>query len=295
MPKWFSETLHPSVRQTLKIKEVLHSGKTPFQKIQIVDTEQFGNTLILDGVVQTTEKDEFIYHEMMTHVPLFSHANPKRVLVIGGGDGGIVREILKHPVDEVYLVEIDEQVMTFSKKYLPTICKGAFQDARTRVRVEDGAKFITNQTDPFDIVIIDSTDPMGPAKVLFSKKFYQSIKRILSPEGILARQTGSTMFQPNEWMENYRQLKEFFLEVHPFVIAVPTYIGGFFSLTFASDKTNPSALDLEMLKARYGELRLKTRYYNPEIHQSCFRLPEYMKSRLPVEEMDRNAVSSTPH
>ncbi len=294
MPKWFSETLHPSVRQTLKIKEILYSGKTPFQKVQILNTEQFGKVLVLDGVIQTTEKDEFIYHEMMTQVPLFSHPNPRRVLVIGGGDGGIVREILKHPIEEVYLVEIDEQVMTLSKKYLRAICKGAFKDSRTRVRVEDGAQFITEQTDPFDIVMIDSTDPIGPAKVLFSKKFYQGIKRILNPAGILVRQTGSTVFQPNEWMGNYHQLKGFFSQVHPFVIAVPTYIGGFFSLVFASDQIDPRALDLTMLKARYGELQLKTRYYNPEIHQSCFRLPEYMKSRLLVEEMSQNAVNSTP-
>ncbi len=294
MPKWFSETLHPSVRQTLKIKETLYSGKTPFQKVQILDAEQFGKMLVLDGVVQATEKDEFIYHEMMTHVPLFSHPNPKRVLVIGGGDGGIVREVLKHPVEEVYLVEIDEQVITLSQKYLGGICKGAFKDPRTRVRVEDGAKFITEQTIPFDIVIIDSTDPIGPAKVLFAKKFYQAIKRVLNPEGILARQTGSTMLQPNEWVENYRQLKGFFSRVHPFVISIPTYIGGLFSLVLASDKINPFALDLAMLKARYGELQLKTRYYNPEIHQGCFRLPEYMKSRLPAEEMFRNAVNSTP-
>ncbi len=295
MPKWFSETLHPAVRQTLKIKETLYSGKTPFQKVQILDAEQFGKTLVLDGVVQTTEKDEFIYHEMMTHVPLLSHPNPKRVLVIGGGDGGIVREVLKHPVEEVYLVEIDEQVITLSQKYLGGICKGAFKDPRTRVRVEDGAKFITEQTIPFDIVIIDSTDPIGPAKVLFAKKFYQAIKRVLNPEGILARQTGSTMFQPNVWVENYRQLKGFFSQVRPFVITVPTYIGGLFSLVFASDKINPFALDLVTLKARYGELQLKTRYYNPEIHQSCFRLPEYMKSMLPAEEMFRNAVNSTPY
>ena len=294
MPKWFSETLHPSVRQTLKIKEILYSGKTPFQKVQILNTEQFGKVLVLDGVIQTTEKDEFIYHEMMTQVPLFSHPNPRRVLVIGGGDGGIVREILKHPIEEVYLVEIDEQVITLSKKYLSAICKGAFKDSRTRVRVEDGAQFITEQTDPFDIVMIDSTDPIGPAKVLFSKKFYQGIKRVLNPEGILVRQTGSTVFQPNEWMGNYHQLKGFFSQVHPFVIAVPTYIGGFFSLVFASDQIDPRALDLTMLKARYGELQLKTRYYNPEIHQSCFRLPEYMKSRLLVEEMSQNAVNSTP-
>ena len=294
MPKWFSETLHPSVRQTLKIKEILYSGKTPFQRVQILDTEQFGKALILDGVVQTTEKDEFIYHEMMTHAPLFSHPNPKRVLVIGGGDGGIVREVLKHPVEEVYLVEIDEQVITLSKKYLGAICKGVFRDSRTRVRVEDGAKFIMEQTNPFDIVIIDSTDPIGPAKALFSKKIYQTIKRILNPQGILVRQTGSTVFQPNEWVENYRQLKGFFSQVHPFVITVPTYIGGLFSLVFASNRINPFALDLAMLKARYGELQLKTRYYNPEIHQSCFWLPEYMKSRLPAEEMSRNVVNSTP-
>lgn len=283
MPKWFSETLHPSVQQVLKIKEILYSGKTSFQKIQILDTERFGKMLVLDGVVQTTEKDEFIYHEMMTHVPLFSHPNPKRVLVIGGGDGGIIREVLKHPVEEVYLVEIDEWVITLSKKYLGAICKGAFKDSRTRVHVGDGARFITEQTDPFDIVIIDSTDPIGPSRVLFSKKFYQAIRRVLNPEGILVCQTGSTIFQPNEWMENYRQLKGFFSQVHPFVITVPTYIGGLFSLVLASDKINPFALDLAMLKARYGELQLKTRYYNPEIHQGCFRLPEYMKSRLPVE------------
>lgn len=284
MPTWFSEVLHPAVRQALRVKKVLYAGKTPFQKVQILSTDQFKRTLILDGVVQTTEKDEFIYHEMMVHVPLFSHPNPKRVLIIGGGDGGILREVLKHPVEEVYLVEIDEQVITLSKKYLKAICQNAFSDPRAKVRVEDGAKFIAQQGQPFDVIIVDSTDPIGPAKVLFSRKFYQGVKQLLTGGGIMVRQTGSTIFQDKEWLENCHQAIGFFTHVHPYLIAVPTYIGGFFSLLFASDQVDPFALDLLLVKARYGELQLKTRYYNPQTHQSCFRLPEYMESQLPVEE-----------
>lgn len=280
MAKWFSETLHSTVRQALRVKKVLYSGKSLFQKMLVLDTESFGRALILDGVVQTTEKDEFIYHEMMAHVPLFSHPNPKRVLIIGGGDGGILREVLKHPVEEAYLVEIDEQVITLCKKYLKTICRNAFTDPRTRVVVEDGAKFIVSQRQPFDVVIIDSTDPIGPAKVLFSKKFYQDVKQLLCPSGILVRQTGSTFLQANEWIQNYRQVKSFFDQAHPFVVAIPTYIGGFFSLLFASSGIDPGALDRVGLAARFGELGLATRYYNPEIHESSFQLPENMRSRI---------------
>lgn len=285
MPTWFSEILHSDFRQSLKAKKVIYSGKTPFQKVRIFDNGQFGRVLMLDGVVQTTEGDEFIYHEMMAHVPLFSHPNARRVLIIGGGDGGVLREVLKHPVEEVTLVELDEKVVSLSKRYLKSICQTAFTDSRTRIRIEDGAKFVTNQAYPFDIVVIDSTDPIGPGKVLFSRKFYQDVKKLLGSSGILIRQTGSTFLQPEEWVDNFHLAASFFTEVHPLVIAVPTYVGGFFNLLFASDRIDPLALDLTMLKARYGELQFKTRYYNPEIHQSCFRLPEYMRSRLPTAEL----------
>lgn len=285
MPKWFYETLFPSVKLGLSVRRVLYTGRSSFQKIQVLQTEQFGRMLVLDGVIQTTEKDEWIYHEMLTHVSLLSHPDPKRVLIIGAGDGGILREVLKHPIQEAVLVEIDERIIELSKKYLSSICQRAFDDPRAKILIQDGAKFIQQENRSFDVAIVDSPDPIGPGKVLFSAKFYQGLAQLLGQNGILVRQTGSTILQPHEWETNHKTVLEFFSNVSPFVAAIPTYIGGFFSLLFASNGVNPLSLDRTGVEERYHRLSLKTRYYNPDIHFASFSLPEYIRQRLPEHEL----------
>ncbi len=193
---WFYESLFPSVRLGLKVRKVLVSNKSQYQKISILDTYQFGKVLVLDGVVQTTERDEFIYHEILTHLPMLSHPQPDRVLIIGGGDGGILREVLKYPVKEVFLVEIDKKVIELSKTYLSAICRNSFNDRRANIIIDDGVNFVKERKRKFDVVIVDSSDPIGPAKVLFSSKFYTDVFNILSHDyGIFVQQTGSSFLQ----------------------------------------------------------------------------------------------------
>ncbi|HUW22424.1 MAG TPA: polyamine aminopropyltransferase [bacterium] len=278
---WFYESLFPSVRLGLKVKGTLVSNKSPYQKINILDTYEFGKVLVLDGVVQTTERDEFIYHEMLTHLPMLSHPHPERVLIIGGGDGGILREVLKYPVKEVSLVEIDKKVIEFSKSYLSAICKNSFNDRRANIIIDDGVNFVKERKRKFDVIIVDSSDPIGPAKVLFSSKFYRDTFNTLSHNnGTFAQQTGSPFLQREELPYVYRRLKKIFPFVSTFSTAVPTYIGGLFSFVFASKGIDPLKIRLWEIEKRYRKLRLKTRYYNPEIHHSSFTLPTYIKEAV---------------
>jgi len=278
---WFYESLFPSVKLGLKVKKTLVSEKSRYQKIDILDTYEFGRILVLDGIVQTTEADEFIYHEMLTHLPMLSHPHPERVLIIGGGDGGILREVLKYPVKEVYLVEIDEKVIELSKTYLPAICGNSFNDRRANIIIDDGANFIKERKRKFDVVIIDSSDPIGPAKVLFSLNFYQDSFDVLSDsEGIFAQQTGSPFLQREELPHVYKTLNEVFPFVAGFLAAVPTYIGGLFSFVFASRAIDPLKVRLSEIEKRYRELKLETRYYNPEIHLASFVLPTYIEQAV---------------
>lgn len=278
---WFYESLFPLVKLGLKVKEILVSNKSEYQKINILDTYQFGKVLVLDGVVQTTERDEFIYHEMLTHLPMLSHPNPERVLIIGGGDGGILREVLKYPVKEVFLVEIDEKVIEFSKTHLSAICRNSFDDRRANIIIDDGVNFVKKGKGKFDMLIVDSSDPAGPAKVLFSSKFYSDVFNILSHDyGIFAQQTGSSFLQGEELPYVYRRLKKIFPFVGTFLTAVPTYVGGLFSLVFASKGIDPLKIRLSEIEKRYRKLKLKTRYYNPKIHLASFALPTYIRENV---------------
>jgi len=283
---WFYESLFPSVRLGLKVKETLVSNKSTYQKINILDTYEFGKVLVLDGVVQTTERDEFIYHELLTHLPMLSHPHPERVLIIGGGDGGILREVLKYPVKEVFLVEIDEKVIEFSKTYLSAICRNSFNDRRANIIIDDGVNFIKKGKRKFDVVIVDSSDPMGPAKVLFSSKFYRDAFNTLPrDDGIFAQQTGSSFLQREELPYVYRRLKKIFPFVGTFLTAVPTYVGGLFSFVFASKGIDPLKIHLWEIEKKYRKLKLKTRYYNPKIHLASFALPTYIRE---IAEAKRN-------
>ncbi len=279
--RWFYETLHGHVRQGLAVRRVIARQRTGFQRMQILETAAYGRALVLDGVVQTTEGDEFIYHEMMTHVPLFAHPNPRRVLVIGGGDGGIAREALRHPgVEQVTMVEIDAGVISACRRYLPKICGRAFTDPRLTVIVDDGAKYVRETRDRYDVAIVDSPDPIGPATVLFVTEFYRNVARVLRGPGVMVRQTGSTFLQPWEIGEAARRLKTVFRHVTPYVGAIPTYVGGFFGFLIASNAIQPLRATPASLEARYHRARLTCRYYNPAIHRACFALPANVRALL---------------
>ena len=277
---WCTETLYPDVKISLKGK-LLYKEKTPYQDLRIYKTERFGNLLLLDGAIQTTEKDEFIYHEMLTHTVMLIHPQPKRVLIIGGGDGGILKEVIKYKdVESIYLVEIDKRVIEISQKYLKTICQKAFEDKRVNIIIEDGAKFVKKTEEKFDIVIIDSPDPVGVAKVLFSSKFYKNIFNCLEKDGLMIRQTGSTILQKSELEENWKILNRIFPYVWIHLIATPTYIGGFFSLIVASKKIDLFKIDIDKLEKKFNRLKIKTKYYNPYLHIASSVLPEYIRERL---------------
>ncbi len=277
---WVSENLVPPIKVEYQFSKELHQEQTPYQSMRVVESAFYGRMLLLDGIVQTTEKDEFVYHEMLTQVPLMAHPAPERVLIIGGGDGGMLRETLRHPgVRKAVLVEIDERVVEISKKFLPSISGGCFADPRVEALYCDGARYVKETSERFDVVLVDSSDPIGPATVLFQKEFYADIAQILTPDGVLVRQTGSTFLQPEEQANALEILREVFRHNALYVFPVPTYIGGFFSASFSSQTINPLAVTEEQISERFGPLRGQTNYYNPEAHVAAFKLPEYVKKR----------------
>ena len=276
---WFHETLYSDIKISLK-GTLLYNKKTPYQNLQIYDTARFGKMLTLDGAIQTTEKDEFIYHEMLTHPVLLLHPHPRKILIIGGGDGGALREVLKHPVEKVYLVEIDRDVIDISRKYLKKICRNSLKDKRLTLIIDDGSSFIRNTREKFDIVIIDSPDPIGPARILFSNKFYSRTYAVLKEKGIMIRQSGTLSLEAAELKINYQRLRKIFPFVSLEVAAIPTYIGGFFTFIIASKKINPQKPSIKNIDKKFKILRLNTKYYNPRIHQGSLCLPEYLNKAL---------------
>jgi len=281
---WFEETLHTQTNdmgfaQRFRMTKVIHQEKTAFQDLIIFETPAFGKVLALDGVVQTTDGDEFIYHEMIAHVPMLAHGNAKRVLIVGGGDGGVMREVLRHPVVRAVMVEIDGGVVEACKAHMPNIGAGAFDDPRSELLIADGIKFAAATEESFDVIIVDSTDPVGPGEVLFTDAFYADCKRIMNPGAILITQSGVPYLQGKEVTNGYKRLKPHFADVSFFVIAVPTYAGGFMTLGWASDDPRLRAQCEIDIAERFAALDLRTRYYTPEVHVAAFALPPFI-SRL---------------
>lgn len=278
---WFIEKSLPGVRLDsridIKVKKRVAAFRTPFQKGEILDTPGYGRILVLDGIIQLAEKDEFIYHEMMAHLPLFFHPNPRKVLIIGGGDGGVLREVLKHPVKEVNLVEIDEKVIEISKKYLPFVSKGGFRDKRVKILIEDGVKFVKNHyPNFFDIAIIDSTDPDRFSLPLFSRKFYQNVFNLLTEQGIIITQSGTFWGQFFQVKRVFRNLKKVFPFVKVYRASIPAYQEVEYSFSLGS-KINLEKADFKRIKERYKNLakgKNKTKYYSPEIHLASGILPK---------------------
>ncbi len=280
MPK-FTETLYDDYGQEFRIDERLHEVKTDHQHLIIFHNARYGRVMVLDGVVQTTEKDEFIYHEMMAHVPLFAMDRAKRVLIIGGGDGGMLREVTRHrEVEHITLVEIDRQVIDMCRTYLPNHSQGAFDDPRVHIVIEDGFNFVQTTRDRFDVIISDSTDPIGPGEALFKADFYAHCKRCLTPGGLLVAQNGVAFMQLDEVKTTSWRLSRVFDDWYFYTAAIPTYVGGVMTFAWATDNRALRGMDIESLKARYQASGIETRYYNAEIHRAAFALPQYLRDAV---------------
>lgn len=293
---WFTEELYPDYHQSVKVSKIFAKKITRdkrgkiLQKLLILETPRFGKMLVLDEIIQLTEADEKYYHEPFVHISLLSHPDPKNILIIGGGDGGILRETIKHKVSSIDLVDIDGDVIRFTRKYMPDFAKGAWQDPRLRIHIEDGAKFVKETKKKFDVIIIDSPDPIGPAKSLFQTSFYLDCKNILSKEGIVIRQTGSSILQPEEMPSNFRQMEELFPEVQVFLTALPTYVGGYFTFVAGSLKKGLFKKALLQAQKRFKKLKLKTDWYTPQMHRSSMILPRELQSSLKKTEYGQELV-----
>ena len=280
MPGWSVERLHRDWRQSLKIERILYDSETAHQRIRVFENARFGRVLTLDGVVQTTEGDEFIYHEMMAHVPILAHGAVRRVLIVGGGDGGMAREVLRHrSVEHVTMVEIDAGVVEFSKQYLPSLSAGAFDDPRLDLVIADGAEFVARTDRRFDVVIVDSTDPAGPGEVLFTETFYGHAKRCLADGGILVTQNGVPFMQGSELSGTIRAFRGLFADAACYLAAVPTYVGGPMAFGWGTDG-DARRTPVETIRQRYEASGIRTRHYSPEVHVAAFALPGYIRDLL---------------
>jgi spermidine synthase len=273
----FTETMPEGYGQQFRIDELLYEAKTDHQHLMIFQNVVFGRVMVLDGIVQTTEKDEFIYHEMMAHVPILAHGHARRVLIVGGGDGGLLREVTRHrQVAHVTQVEIDAQVIDLCRRYLPNHSQGAFDDPRVDIVIDDGLGFVRQTDSRFDVILSDSTDPIGPGEVLFQEDFYAACRRCLAPGGILVTQNGVPFLQPDEIQATARRIRRVFGDWHFYSAAVPAYTGGIMTFAWGTDDKALRYTDIEVLRSRYTAADINTRYYTPEVHAASFALPQYI-------------------
>jgi len=281
--RWFFEEDVPfdvsGVKIGIEVKKKLYSGKSEYQRIDFFDTYAFGKILVLDGILQTSEKDEFIYHEMLCQLPMFLHKDPKKILIIGGGDGGSLEEVLKHKAERVRMVEIDEKVIELSKKYLPSISKGAFKDKRAEIIIADGKEYIKKHKDFFDVIILDLSDPHGPAKQLISLDFYRDVKKSLKKDGIVSVQSGSLNDQPGLAKTIFRRINKLFsfADIHQAVI--PAYQTGEYSFIIGC-KAKLNRLQEKNIEKKYKKLKIGLKYFSPEIYFSSKVLPRYLAEKI---------------
>jgi spermidine synthase len=282
---WITETLYPDWGQRFRVKRELARVTSKYQDIVIFESFSHGRVMTLDGAVQITEADEFVYQEMLAHVPLLAHGSARRVLIIGAGDGGVLRRVLQHAtVSRAVMVEIDGEVIRLSKEFLPNIAQDAWTDPRAEVLVGDGIDYVKSAEDTsFDVIIVDSTDPIGVGEVLFTDAFYQNCARILSGNGVIVNQSGVTFMQADELRETSRRRLQFFPHVGAYVAAVPTYVGGFMALGYAAKQPGFNALSADAVRARAASAEVldRTEYWTPEIHVGAFHLPPYIAKCLP--------------
>lgn len=286
MDFWFSEKHTNDVKLSIRVDKQVYSATSDFQRIDIFDTPAFGRILVLDGYLMLTEKDEFIYHEMITHVPMAVHPHVKDVLVIGAGDGGVIRELTRYPeIERIDLVEIDEEVIEASKEYLPfTSCK--MGDPRVNIYIQDGLKFIRRKKDEYDLIIVDSTDPFGPGEGLFSREFYGNCFKALHDDGIMVNQHESPFYEQDAlaMQRAHKRIIESFPFSRIYQAHIPTYPSGHWLFGFSTKKYHPLR---DLNEARWNERGLKCKYYTTTLHRGAFYLPAYVEEMLENVEKER--------
>lgn len=279
MELWYTEEHTDNVRFSIKVKEQLHSETSEFQQIDFFESVEFGRFFTLDGLMMVNEKDEFVYHDMITHISMATNPNIKKVLVIGGGDGGTVRELTRYPsIEKIDMVEIDERVVRLSQQYLP-ITASKLEDPRVSLYFEDGVAFVDGLENAYDLILVDSTDPIGPGEGLFSKAFYDNCYTALTEDGILVNQHESPYYERDskEMKRSHSKIKKLFPVSKVYQFHMPTYPSGHWLFGFASKKFDP--LEDADLQA-WNALGLKTKYYNTNVHKGCFMLPTFVQDML---------------
>jgi spermidine synthase len=281
---WLNETLYPDWAQRFLVKRELARVQSEFQDIVIFESFSHGRVMVLDGVIQITEADEFVYQEMLSHVPLLAHGAAENVLIIGAGDGGVLRRVLQHrTAKHAVMCEIDGEVIRLSQEFLPNIAGDAWNDARAEVIVGDGIDYVKRAPDAaFDVIIVDSTDPIGVGEVLFTDSFYENCARVLTSRGLVVNQCGVPFMQTEELRETSARRAKFFPHVTAYVAAVPTYVGGFMTLGWAAKDASLTSVGVEEIRARAVASGIlgTTRYWTPEMHASAFILPPYIAAVL---------------
>lgn len=273
----FNETLYPGVQVSYGCERILYQEKTEHQDLVLFSNPVFGKILMLDGVTQVTTADEFIYHEMMSHVPIIAHGAARSVLIVGGGDCGLAEEVLKHrTVDKLVQVEIDASVVEFSKEHFADFNQGVIDDPRFELVIADGMKFAAETERRFDVVIVDSTDPHGPGAVLFSEAFYRNVHRMLTPGGVLVTQNGVPFLQRDELVTSIERFSRIFKDAAAYIAAIPTYFGGHMTLGWATDNPGLRRQAATVLEERFDAAGFQTRYYTPDVHAAAFALPRFI-------------------
>jgi len=282
--RWIPETLfdEEGFRMTYAVEKVLYEMQTKHQHLVLFQHKFFGKVLMLDGATQVTTHDEFIYHEMMTHVPILAHGKAREVLIIGGGDCGIAEEVLKHKsVKRLTQVEIDASVVEFSKEHFPEFTKPVLSDKRFDLVIDDGMNYVAKTDRRFDVIIVDSTDPQGPGKVLFSKEFYAACKRCMAKGGVMVTQNGVPIFQPEELTVGIAKFRRLFADGSCYIAAIPTYIGGHMAMGWATDNKNLRKVSEQTIATRYARAgRFATKYWTPAVHKAAFALPRFIAERV---------------
>ena len=282
--RWIPETLFDDLgfRMSYEVKRVIHETQTSHQHLVLFDHAFFGKMLMLDGATQVTSRDEFVYHEMMTHVPILAHGHAKEVLIVGGGDCGIAEEVLKHKsVRRLTQVEIDASVVEFAREHFPEFTKPVLGNARFDLIIDDGMKYVAKTDRRFDVIIVDSTDPIGPGKVLFSQKFYAACKRCMTPGAVLVAQRGVPIFQSGELTAGTLKFRKLFADGYCYVAAIPTYVGGHMAMGWATDNVKLRHASVRTIAKRYDKAgRFPTKYWTPEVHVAAFALPRFIADKV---------------
>lgn len=282
---WFIEFITPDIIQQFSISDILYTGKTKFQSVQIIETPAFGKCLVLDGKIQSSEADEFIYHEALVHPPLIAHPHPRNIFIGGGGEGATLREVLRHStVEKVVMIDLDREVVDLCKKYLPSLHQGSFEDKRVELLHVDALKYLAETKERFDVIILDFTEPLeeGPAYLLFTREFYQGLREKLTPEGLISLQAGATsMTLLSTFLAVINTLKTAFPVVAPYLMEIPSF-GGTWGFAVGSRtplELPPREIDDRLSRRVSGTLR----FYDGLSHQGMFSLPKYLREQLASE------------